>query len=67
MGGKSHDPQNRRHVGLFNRCKRELQRVLGNICITEEGRILVINHPAVNIALEAVAKLYDQEKEADND
>lgn len=54
-------------VGLFDRCRRELQRVLGNICITEEGRILVINHPAVNIALEAVAKLYDQEKEDDND
>ena len=53
-------------VGLFNRCKRELQRVLGNICI-EEGEILVINHPAVNIALEAVAKLYAQEKEANND
>ena len=53
-------------VGLFNRCKRELQRVLGNICI-EEGKILVINHPAVNIALEAVAKLYAQEKEDDND
>lgn len=53
-------------AGLFNRCKRELQRVLGNICI-EEGEILVINHPAVNIALEAVAKLYDQEKEANNE
>lgn len=51
-------------VGLFDRCKRELQRVLGNICI-EEGEILVINHPAVNIALEAVAKLYAQEKEAE--
>lgn len=53
-------------VGLFNRCKRELQRVLGNICI-EEGEILVINHPAVNIALEAVAKLYAQEKEAEHE
>ena len=53
-------------VGLFNRCKRELQRVLGNICI-EEGKILVINHPAVNIALEAVAKLYAQEKEAEHE
>ena len=53
-------------VWLFNRCKRELQRVLGNICI-EEGKILVINHPAVNIALEAVAKLYDQEKESDHE
>ena len=52
-------------VGLFDRCRRELQRVLGNICITEEGRILVIDHPAVNIALEAVAKLYAQEKEAE--
>lgn len=51
-------------VGLFNRCKRELQQVVSrNIYITEEGRLLVINHPAVNIALEAVAKLYDQEKE----
>ena len=40
--------------------------MLGNICI-EEGEILVINHPAVNIALEAVAKLYAQEKEANND
>lgn len=54
-------------VGLFNRCRRELQRVLGHICITEEGRILVINHPAVNIALEAVAKLYAQEKEAEHE
>ena len=55
-------------VGLFNRCKRELQQVVSrNIYITEEGRLLVINHPAVNIALEAVAKLYAQEKEDDND
>lgn len=54
-------------VWLFNRCKRELQRVLGHICITEEGRILVIDHPAVNIALEAVAKLYDQEKGAEHE
>ena len=54
-------------VGLFNRCKLELQQVLGHICITEEGRLLAINHPAVNIALEAVAKLYAQEKEANND
>ena len=55
-------------VGLFNRCKRELQQVVSrNIYITEEGILLVINHPAVNIALEAVAKLYAQEKEADND
>ena len=54
-------------VWLFNRCKRELQRVLGHICITEEGRILVIDHPAVNIALEAVAKLYGQEKEAEHE
>ena len=54
-------------VGLFDRCRRELQRVLGHICITEEGRILVINHPAVNIALEAVAKLYVQEKEAEHE
>lgn len=53
-------------VGLFDRCKRELQRVLGNICI-EEGEILVINHPAVNIALEAVAKLYAQEKESEHE
>ena len=53
-------------VGLFNRCKRELQRVLGNICI-EDGEILVIDHPAVNIALEAVAKLYAQEKEAEHE
>lgn len=55
-------------VGLFNRCKRELQQVVSrNIYITEEGRLLVINHPAVNIALEAVAKLYDQEKEAEHE
>lgn len=55
-------------VGLFNKCKRELQQVVSrNIYITEEGRLLVINHPAVNIALEAVAKLYAQEKEDDND
>lgn len=54
-------------VGLFNRCKRELQRVVGNIGITEEGRLLVIDHSAVNIALEAVAKLYSREKEDDND
>ena len=55
-------------VWLFNRCKRELQRVVSrNIYITEEGRLLVINHPAVNIALEAVAKLYAKEKEDDND
>lgn len=55
-------------VGLFNRCKRELQQVVSrNIYITEEGRLLVINHPAVNIALEAVAKLYAQEKEAEHE
>lgn len=53
-------------VGLFDRCKRELQWVLRNICI-EEGEILVINHPAVNIALEAVAKLYAQKKEDEHD